>query len=103
MANSNRETAPSGIRVIRTRDDYETMRRELERLLDLNPSKGTPDRDRLDVLFVLLADYEAREASPPTVDAVDAILFRMDQLALKPRDLEPYLGGRSRVSEILGR
>lgn len=103
MAHSNREHPPAGIRVIRSRADYDEMRRELDRLLDLDPPKGSPDRDRLDVLLVLLADYEAREVPAPKVDPVDAILFRMDQLGLKPRDLEPYLGGRSRVSEVLGR
>ena len=93
----------TGIRVIRTHSDYVAMRVELDRLLDLDPPKGSPDRDRLDVLLVLLADFEAREVRPPSVDPVDAILFRMDQLGLKPRDLEPYLGGRSRVSEVLSR
>src|SRR5690242_3753797 len=102
MAHSN-EHPQTGIRVIRSRADYDEMRHELDRLLDLDPAKGTSDRDRLDVLLVLLADYEAREVPPPMVDPVDAILFRVDQLGLKPRDLEPYLGGRSRVSEILGR
>ncbi|HWG33750.1 MAG TPA: hypothetical protein VN650_06250, partial [Gemmatimonadaceae bacterium] len=89
--------------MIRSRADYDEMRDELDRLLDLDPARGTPDRDRLDVLLVLLSDYEARTVAPPNVDPVDAILFRMDQLGLKPRDLEPYLGGRSRVSEVLGR
>ena len=103
MAHSNRNRPTAGIRVIRTRADYDEMRRELDRLLDLDPPRGSPDRDRLDVLLVLLADYEAREVAPPKVDAVDAILFRMDQLGLKPRDLEPYVGGRSRVSEVLAR
>ena len=103
MENINPEHQRTGIRMIRTQADYDEMRAELERLLDLNPSRGSPDRDRLDVLLVLLADYEAREVPAPKVDPVDAILFRMDQLGLKPRDLEPYLGGRSRVSEVLAR
>lgn len=93
----------AGIRVIRSREDYDAMRNELDRLLDADPAKGSAERDRLDVLFVLLADYEAREVPPPQVDPVDAILFRVDQLGLKTRDLEPYLGGRSRVSEVLSR
>ena len=104
MAHGNpKHSARAGIRVIRSRADYDEMRDELDRLLDLDPARGTPDRDRLDVLLVLLSDYEARTVAPPNVDPVDAILFRMDQLGLKPRDLEPYLGGRSRVSEVLGR
>jgi HTH-type transcriptional regulator/antitoxin HigA len=93
----------AGIRVIRTREDYDAMRRELDRLLSIDPARGSPERDRLEVLLVLLADYEGRHFPGPTVDHVDAIRFRMDQLGMKPRDLEPYLGGRSRVSEILGR
>ena len=103
MAERNVERAPAGIRVIRSRADYDEMRREMDRLLDLDPPRGSPERDRLDVLLVLLADYEARELAPASVDPLDAIVFRMDQLGLKPRDLEPYLGGRSRVSEVLSR
>jgi HTH-type transcriptional regulator/antitoxin HigA len=103
MKHNNSEHPRTGIRMIRTQADYEEMRSELDRLLDLDPSRGSPDRDRLDVLLVLLADYEAREVPAPHVDPVDAILFRMDQLGLKPRDLDPYLGGRSRVSEVLAR
>lgn len=103
MVHGNPEHPRAGIRVIRNRADYDEMRHELDRLLDLDPPRGSADRDRLDVLLVLLADYEAREVAAPEVDPVDAILFRMDQLGLKPRDLEPYLGGRSRVSEVLGR
>jgi antitoxin component HigA of HigAB toxin-antitoxin module len=74
---------PRGIRVIRNRADYDEMRHELDRLLDLDPPRGSADRDRLDVLLVLLADYEAREVAAPEVDPVDAILFRMDQLGLR--------------------
>lgn len=103
MADSNPERAPAGIRVIRSRADYDEMRVELDRLLDLDPTRGSPERDRLDVLLVLLADYESREMTPATIDPIDAIAFRMDQIGLKPRDLEPYLGGRSRVSEVLSR
>jgi HTH-type transcriptional regulator/antitoxin HigA len=103
MADGNPERAAAGIRVIRSRTDYDEMRGEMIRLLDLDPPRGSAERDRLEVLLVLLSDYEAREVGPPIVDAVDAIAFRMDQLGLRPRDLEPYLGGRSRVSEILSR
>jgi HTH-type transcriptional regulator / antitoxin HigA len=103
MVHSDLQHSQPGIRVIRSRADYDDMRQELDRLLDLDPPRGSPERDRLDVLLVLLADFETREMTPPSVDPVDAILFRMDQLGLKPRDLEPYLGGRSRVSEVLGR
>lgn len=103
MATDKAGRSRNGIRVIRTRADYDEMRRELDRLLDLDPPKDSPERDRLDVLLVLLADYEAREVPPPRIDPVDAILFRMDQMGLERRDLEPYLGSRSRVSEVLSR
>jgi HTH-type transcriptional regulator/antitoxin HigA len=101
-----RERSPlamTEIRVIQGPDDYEAMRRELERLLDGDPPKGSPDRDRLEVLFILVAEYEARVIPQPVVDPIDAIRFRLDQLGLTTRDLEPYLGGRSRVSEVMSR
>lgn len=63
--------------------------------------KDTPAGDRLEVIALLIAAYETKNypISPP--NPVDAIKFRMEQDQLTRRDLEPYIGGKSRVSEIL--
>jgi HTH-type transcriptional regulator/antitoxin HigA len=89
------------VRPVRTEADYEATLRDIDALMDARP--GTPDGDRLDVLVTLVQAYEARHhpVSPP--DPVDAIRYRMEQAGLTPRDLEPYIGTRARVSEVLNR
>jgi HTH-type transcriptional regulator / antitoxin HigA len=37
------------------------------------------------------------------IDGVDGLLFVMDQQDLKQKDLIPYIGSKSRVSEVLSR
>ncbi len=86
---------------IKTKADYEAALAEVERLWDAVP--GSEDADRLEVLTTLVEAYEERHHPILPPDPVEAILFRMDQLGLTRRDLEPYIGTRARVSEILNR
>ncbi|HSE73838.1 MAG TPA: helix-turn-helix domain-containing protein [Dongiaceae bacterium] len=89
------------IRPIRTKADYRAALKEVERLWDANP--GTPDGDVVDVLTTLIEAYEAEHfpISPP--DPIAAIAFMMEQKGMSRRDLEPALGSRGRVSEVLAR
>jgi len=89
------------VRPVRTEADYEAALAEVDALMDAAP--GSPEGDRLDVLVTLVQAYEARHHAVTPPDPVDAIRFRMEQRALRPRDLEPYIGGRGRVSEVLNR
>jgi HTH-type transcriptional regulator/antitoxin HigA len=89
------------VRPVRTEADYEAALRDIDALMEAQP--GTPDGDRLDVLATLVQAYEARHHPLPPPDPVDAIRFRMEQAGLTPRDLEPYIGSRARVSEVLNR
>lgn len=89
------------VRPVRTEADYDAALCEIEALMDARP--GTSDGDRLDVLVTLVQAYEARHHSVPPPDPVDAIRFRMEQAGLMPRDLEPFIGSRARVSEVLNR
>ncbi len=88
-------------RVIKTDDEYKKTLIVLESLLDQNPAPGTPENDELELLILLVQDYESRinQFVPP--DPISAIRFRMEQQGLAPKDLIPYLGSRSKVSEIL--
>ena len=61
----------------------------------------SPEHDELEVLSVLVESYEARAFPFEDADPVEAIRFRMEQQGLTRRDLEPILGSRSRVSEVL--
>ena len=89
------------VRPVRTEADYDAALRDINALMDARP--GTPDGDRLDVLVTLVQAYEARHHPVAPPDPVDAIRFRMEQSGLTPRDLEPYIGSRARVSEVLNR
>ena len=74
---------------------------EIEPLWNADP--GTPDGDRAEVIATLIEAYEARHHPIPPPDPIDAILFMMEQKGLSRRDLEPAIGSRGRVSEILNR
>ena len=89
------------VRPIKTEADYEAMLREVERLFDAKP--GTAESDRLEVLTTLIEAYEERHHSIPIPDPVEAILYHMESRGLTRRDLEPFIGSRARVSEILNR
>jgi HTH-type transcriptional regulator/antitoxin HigA len=87
------------IKPIRTRKDYRAALREIERLWDADP--GTPDGDRVDVLVTLIEAYEAKHYPIEPPDPIAAIEFMMEQKGLARRDLEPAIGSRGRVSEVL--
>jgi HTH-type transcriptional regulator/antitoxin HigA len=90
-------------KVIKTKADYEAALKEIERLIDVNPQPGTPDAQQLELVTLLAEDYETKAFRRTPPDPIDAILFRMEQQELAPRDLIPYIGSRSKVSEVLGR
>ena len=68
-----------------------------------DPKPGTPDGDRLEILALLIEDFEKRRFPMERPDPIEAIEFRMAELGLRQKDLVPFLGSRSRVSEVLGR
>lgn len=89
------------LRPIHNEEDYETALEEIEALWDAKP--GTPEADHLEILVMLVEAYEAEHYPIPDPDPIELILHVMDARGLTRRDLEPYLGSRARVSEILNR
>jgi HTH-type transcriptional regulator / antitoxin HigA len=87
------------IRPIKSERDYRKALKEIEVLFDAK--LGTPEGDRLDVLTTLVEAYEAKHYPIDAPDPIEAIYFVMEQQGLKRKDLEPYIGGRSRVAEVL--
>jgi HTH-type transcriptional regulator/antitoxin HigA len=86
---------------IRNEADYDAALGEVEKLW--GSKVGTLDGDRLDVLLVLIEDYEKKHHAIGPPDPVDAIKFRMEQMNLTRKDLEPLIGPRGRVAEVLNR
>jgi HTH-type transcriptional regulator/antitoxin HigA len=89
------------IKPIKTDQDYDEAIVLLNQLIDMDPDPDTAEGDQLSVLSTLIEDYETRKYPQTLPSPIEAIKFRMEQANLKPSDLIPYIGSRSRVSEIL--
>ena len=89
------------LKPIRSEADYEAALAEVEHLW--GAKSGTPDGDRLDVLATLIDAYEAEHYPMDPPDPIEAIKFRMEQQGLTRKDLEPIIGTRTRVAEVLNR
>ena len=89
------------VRPIRTAADHQASLAEIAALMDAR--MGTPAGDRLDVLATLVEAYEAAHIPIEAPDPISAILFMMEQKRLSRRDLEPAIGSRARVAEVLNR
>jgi len=89
------------IRPIRNEADHRAALRVLSAYFDDEPDPGTPDGDRFEVLLTLVEDYERRAFPVERPDPIEAIKFRMEQSGLGIKDLEPAIGRRNRVYEVL--
>ena len=89
------------IKPIKTKKDYEQALARLEVIFDAK--KGTSQGDELEILGILIDQYENEHFPIDLPDPIEAIKFRMEQLGYKQKDLEDVLGLKSRVSEILNR
>jgi HTH-type transcriptional regulator / antitoxin HigA len=89
------------IHPIKTEADYQAALRRVDALMHAQPN--TPEGDDLDLLTTVITAYEAQHypISPP--DPVEALVYWMETRGLTRRDLEPLLGSRARVAEILNR
>lgn len=89
------------IKPIKTEADYDAALREIDRLFDAG--ENSPEDDRLEVLITLVEAYEEEHYPVPPPDPIEAIKFRMEQQGLTRKDLEPLIGQRGRVAEVLNR
>ncbi|KAF0280929.1 helix-turn-helix domain-containing protein [Spiribacter aquaticus] len=89
------------VRPIRTESDYKAVLREVSAYFDNEPEPGTEDGDRFEILLTLVEAHEAKQFPVDLPDPIEAIRFRMDQEGLTAKDLEPAIGKRNRVYEIL--
>lgn len=90
-------------KIIKTEEQYLEYFNEVHSLIISSPKLGSEESDRLELLSMLIEDYEKQKYPVEAPDPIDAILFRMTEKGLKQADLVPYFGTRSRVSEVLAR
>ncbi len=89
------------LKPIKTERDYRAALKLAEALWDA--PEGSPEADRLDVLTLLIQAYEAKHHPVRDPEPVDFLLYVMEQRGLSRKDLEPYIGSRARVAEVLNR
>ena len=86
-------------KLIKTEADYDDALNRIEQIMDARPA--TPEFDELELLSTLVEIYEDEHYPIEIPDPVSAIQFRMEQLGLNQQNLIPFIGSRSKVSEIL--
>lgn len=89
------------IKPIKNGEDYEKTLKRIEKIWDAR--KNTREGDELEVLSLLVENYEQHNYAVLPPDPIEAIKFRVEQMGLKRSDLTPYFGGQNRVSEILNK
>ena len=91
------------LRIIQNEAEHRQALARVAELMDQDLAAGSPESDELDVLAVLIEDFENKQYPIDPPDPVDAIEFRIDQMGLGRKDLVPYIGSQSKVSEVLNR
>lgn len=86
-------------KLVKTEADYEAALKRIDELMNSEPD--SPHADELELLATLVEAYEDKHFSIDLPDPVEAIKFRMEQAGLTRRDLIPYIGSQSKVSEVL--
>ena len=86
-------------RLIKNEEDYDIALSRIEQLMDAKP--GTIEMDELELLTALVEMYEEHHFPIDPPDPIDAIKFRMEQLGLTQKDMVPFIGTKSKVSEVL--
>ena len=86
-------------RVIKTEQENEAALARIEKLMEQEPASDVIDE--LELLATLVGLYEEKAYPTPFLDPVGALRFRMEQQGLKQKDLIPFIGCKSKVSEVL--
>jgi HTH-type transcriptional regulator/antitoxin HigA len=89
------------VRPIRTPEDYQAMLAAVSALIDLDPEPESPEGERLEVLGTLVEAWEAQHYPMAPPSPIEAVKFYMDQKNLTVADMEPYIGPRNRVYQVL--
>ena len=89
------------LRPIRTDADYQAALKRVEPCFDTDPEPDSDERAHFEALIALVMAYEAKHFLVLPPGPIEAIKFSMDQQGLTNRDLEPMIGSRGRVLEVL--
>jgi HTH-type transcriptional regulator / antitoxin HigA len=91
------------IKVIKSETEYSQALKKADAYFENPPKTGTEEGDEFELLLLVIKEYEDKHYSIPTGDAIDVILMTMEEKGLKAKDMEPFMGKKSYVSQILNR
>jgi len=91
------------VKIIKSAEDYEAAMARLSALMSLDPKANSKEENELELLALVIQDFERQTVPPVKPDPIESILFRMDQMNLSRKDLIPFIGSISKVSEVLSR
>lgn len=86
-------------KVIKTEEDYEKASIRLMEIFHAAPN--SPEYDELDLLMVLVKDYDDKHHQVPELNALEVIKYKMQEMGIKAKDLEPIIGSKGHVSSVL--
>ena len=86
-------------KALKTEEDY--TRASLRLIEIFHAAPNTPEGDELDLLIILVKDYDDKHYQLPSLDALEVIKYKMKELGIKSKDLEPIIGSKGHVSAIL--
>ena len=89
------------LKPIRTEQSYDEALDRVDVLMDLDPKMGSEEGDELEILVMLIEKYEEKFWNIEEPDPIEAIKVRMEQMHLKQKDLVPFIGNKSKVSEVI--
>jgi len=87
------------LKVIKTKAEYHKALKRTMEIFHAEP--GSLESDELDLLLVLVKDYEDKNITLPEVDPIEVIKLKMKERGIKAKDLEPLIGSKGHVSSIL--
>ena len=86
-------------KVLKTENDYNDAAIRLMEIFNAPPN--TKESDELELLIVLIKDYDEKHYQLPELDALAVIKYKMEEMGMKAKDLEPIIGSKGHVSAIL--
>jgi HTH-type transcriptional regulator/antitoxin HigA len=86
-------------KVLKTEEDYNKASIRLMEIFHVAPN--SPESDELELLLVLVKDYDDKHYELPELDALEVIKYKMQEMGIKAKDLEPIIGSKGHVSAIL--
>lgn len=89
------------VRILHTDRDYQRALARLSRLMDQDPEPGSATGDEMELLGLVIAHYERKQFPMEKADPIEVIKFMLEQKGLKKKDLIPFIGSASRVTEVL--